>query len=177
MELTWTQFRRAHTGQPQKEVSELWTQYKEGTYKPKVKAESDPYEDYNEAYNIAYGGKIASEADAQAAKDLCYKLSKELCPVKGYQAHPTDGWTLWLGPTDNCILENHTQNVAFTITRGWWQMFGTGAVRVDTQVFDEQEQVVKIKNKFTKTNRLFTRYPILNTEVLFYKNMNDAPLY
>ena len=82
-----------------------------------------------------------------------------------------------MGPTNNCILENHTQNVAFTITRAWWQMFGTGAVRVDTQVFDEQTQVNKVKEKFQRVNRLFTRYPLIGTEVRFVKNMNDAPVY
>lgn len=162
---------------PQTEVSDLWGQYKEGKYKPKKQAESDPYEDFNEAYNIVFGGKIVNEEDAREAKTLLYGLVEETSPFTGYTAKNTDGWTLWLGPTNNCILENHTQNVAFTITRAWWQMFGTGAVRVDTQVFDEQSQVVKIKEKFQRVNRLFIRYPLIGSEVNFLKNMNDAPVY
>ena len=45
------------------------------------------------------------------------------------------------------------------------------------QVFDEQEQVLKVKEKFARTNRLFTRYPLPGKEVKFSKNMNDAPVY
>jgi hypothetical protein len=177
MDLTWSQFRRAHKGMPQTEISDLWGQYKEGNYKPKEQAENDPYEDFNEAYNIVFGGKVVSEEAAREAKTLLYGLVEETSPFTGYTAKNTDGWTLWLGPTNNCILENHTQNVAFTITRAWWQMFGTGAVRVDTQVFDEQSQVVKIKEKFQRVNRLFIRYPLIGSEVSFLKNMNDAPVY
>jgi len=177
MDLTWSQFRRAHTGMPQTEVSDLWSQYKEGKYKPKDEVENDPYEDFNEAYNIVFGGKVVSEEAAREAKTLLYGLVEETSPFTTYTAKNTDGWTLWLGPTNNCILENHTQNVAFTITRAWWQMFGTGAVRVDTQVFDEQTQVNKVKEKFQRVNRLFTRYPLIGTEVRFVKNMNDAPVY
>jgi len=176
MDLTWTQFRRAHKGQPQSEVSELWAQYKEGAYKPKGDSEEDPFEDFNEAYNIVYGGKVVSEDDRRLAKNSLNDLLEATSPFLGYTANLTDGWTLWLGPTNNAILENYTQHVAFTITRAWWQMFGTGAVRVDTQVFDEQSQVIKVKEKFQRQKKLFVRYPIPGTEVKFSKNMNDAPI-
>ena len=161
----------------QNEVSELWAQYKEGAYKPKAKADVDPFEDFNEAYNTAYGGKaVTDEVKAKAISTL-NSLVEATSPFTTYSANATDGWTLWLGPTNNAILENHSQNIAFTITRAWWQMFGTGAVRVDMQVFDEQEQVLKVKEKFARTNRLFTRYPLPGKEVKFSKNMNDAPVY
>ena len=177
MDLTWSQFRRAHKGMPQHEVSDLWSQYKEGNYKPEAEADSAPYEDFHEAYNTAYGGKaVTDEVKAAAVKSL-NDLKEATSPFTGYTAQLTDGWTLWLGPTNNAILENHTQNIAFTITRAWWQMFGVGAVRVDMQVFDEQEQVLKVKDKFARTKRLFTRYPLPNSEYKFSKNMNDAPVY
>ncbi len=161
----------------QTEVSELWAQYKEGAYKPKAKADVDPFEDFNEAYNTAYGGKaVTDEVKAKAISTL-NSLVEATSPFTTYSANATDGWTLWLGPTNNAILENHSQNIAFTITRAWWQMFGTGAVRVDMQVFDEQEQVLKVKEKFARTKRLFTRYPLPGKEVKFSKNMNDAPVY
>ena len=148
-----------------------------GTYKPKAKADVDPFEDFNEAYNTAYGGKaVTDEVKAKAISTL-NSLVEATSPFTTYSANATDGWTLWLGPTNNAILENHSQNIAFTITRAWWQMFGTGAVRVDMQVFDEQEQVLKVKEKFARTNRLFTRYPLPGKEVKFSKNMNDAPVY
>ncbi len=177
MDLTWSQFRRAHKGKPQNEVSDLWNQYKEGTYKPKDDTEADPYEDFNEAYNIVFGGKLVSEEASREAKTLLYGLVEETSPFANYTAGSTDGWTLWLGPTNNCILENHTQNVAFTITRAWWQMFGTGAVRVDTQVFTEQSQLEAVKQKFQRFGRLFVRYPLIGIEVKFTKNMNDAQVY
>ena len=146
-------------------------------YKPKAKADVDPFEDFNEAYNTAYGGKaVTDEVKAKAISTL-NSLVEATSPFTTYSANATDGWTLWLGPTNNAILENHSQNIAFTITRAWWQMFGTGAVRVDMQVFDEQEQVLKVKEKFARTNRLFTRYPLPGKEVKFSKNMNDAPVY
>ena len=177
MDLTWSQFRRAHKGMKQNEVSELWSQYKEGAYKPKAKADVDPFEDFNEAYNTAYGGKaVTDEVKANAISTL-NSLVEATSPFTTYSANATDGWTLWLGPTNNAILENHSQNIAFTITRAWWQMFGTGAVRVDMQVFDEQEQVLKVKEKVARTKRLFTRYPLPGKEVKFSKNMNDAPVY
>ena len=52
---------------------------------------------------------------------------------EGYRASITDGWTLWLGPEQNALLENHTQNVCFTVTRQWWQMFRTGAVQLTSK--------------------------------------------
>jgi len=176
MDLTWSQFRRAHKGMKQNEVSDLWTQYKEGTYKPKESSDSDPFEEFNEAYNIVHGGKVVSEDERRLAKNTLNELLEATSPFLGYSANITDGWTLWLGPTNNAILENYTQHVAFTITRAWWQMFGTGAVRVDTQVFEEQSQVIKVKEKFQRQNKLFIRYPIPGTEVKFSKNMNDAPI-
>ncbi len=176
MDLTWSQFRRAHKGKAQAEVSELWTQYKEGSYKPEETSDSDPFEDFNEAYNIVYGGKVVTDSEMSEAKKALNDLLEATSPFTSYTANITDGWTLWLGPTNNAILENHSQNIAFTITRAWWQMFGIGAVRVDTQVFEEQVQVVKVKEKFQRTNRLFIRYPIPGKEVKFSKNMNDAPI-
>lgn len=161
----------------QNEVSELWTQYKEGAYKPKAKADVDPFEDFNEAYNTAYGGKVVTDEVKANAISTLNSLVEATSPFTTYSANATDGWTLWLGPTNNAILENHSQNIAFTITRAWWQMFGTGAVRVDMQVFDEQEQVLKVKEKFARTKRLFTRYPLPGKEFKFSKNMNDAPVY
>jgi hypothetical protein len=179
MDLTWSQFRRAHKGQPQSEISELWTQYKEGAYKlkeTKGNTEDDPFEDFNEAYNIVYAGKVVSEDELRLAKTALNELMEATSPLMGYTAKATDGWTLWLGPTNNALLENYTQHVAFTITRAWWQMFGTGAIRVDTQVFDEQTQVIKVKEKFQRQKTLFTRYPIPGVEVKFSKNMNDAQI-
>lgn len=161
----------------QNEVSELWAQYKEGVYKPKAKADVDPFEDFNEAYNTAYGGKVVTDEVKANAISTLNSLVEATSPFTTYSANATDGWTLWLGPTNNAILENHSQNIAFTITRAWWQMFGTGAVRVDMQVFDEQEQVLKVKEKFARTKRLFTRYPLPGKEFKFSKNMNDAPVY
>lgn len=177
MDLTWSQFRRAHKGMKQNEVSDLWSQYKEGTYKPKNEVDEDPFEDFNEAYNIAYGGMASTDEAKASAISTLKSLVEATSPFTGYSAQPSDGWTLWLGPTNNAILENHSQNIAFTITRAWWQMFGIGAVRVDTQVFDEQEQVLKVKEKFARTKRLFSRYPLPGTEYKFSKNMNDAPVY
>ena len=179
MDLTWSQFRRAHKGQPQSEISELWSQYKDGAYKleeTKGETEEDPCEDFNEAYNIVYAGKVVSEDELRLAKSALNELMEATSPLMGYTAKATDGWTLWLGPTNNALLENYTQHVAFTITRAWWQMFGTGAIRVDTQVFDEQTQVIKVKEKFQRQKTLFTRYPIPGVEVKFSKNMNDAQI-
>ena len=72
MDLTWSQFRRAHKGMPQNEVSDLWSQYKEGTYKPKAESDSDPFEDFNEAYNTVYGGKVVSEEAMTLAQTFLY---------------------------------------------------------------------------------------------------------
>ena len=84
MDLTWSQFRRAHKGMPQTEVSDLWSQYKEGKYKPKDEVENDPYEDFNEAYNIVFGGKVVSEEAAREAKTLLYGLVEETSPSTTY---------------------------------------------------------------------------------------------
>ena len=175
MDLTWSQFRRAHTGQPQHEVSDLWAQYKEGEYKIEEDIEIDLYADFNEAYNIVYGGKVVTDAELSASKKLLNKLQPDLSPRK-YTANIVDGWTLWLGPTNNALLENHSQNVAFTITRSWWQLFGVGAVRVDIQVFEEQTQILRLKEKFAKQKRLFVRYPVPVLEFKFSKNMKDSPI-
>jgi len=176
MDLTWSQFRRAHKGQLQHEVSELWTQYKDGEYQLESEAPPvDPYADFNDAYNIVYGGKVVSPQELSLSKNALLALQKELSP-RAYTANIRDGWTLWLGPTNNALLENHSQNVAFTITRSWWQMFGTGAVRVDVQVFEEQSQVLKVKERFSMQSRLFTRYPLPISEYKFSKNMKDSPL-
>ena len=174
MDLTWSQFRRAHTGQPQHEVSDLWAQYKAGEYKIEEEVEIDLYADFNEAYNIVYCGKVVTDDELSASKKTLRDLQPELSPRK-YTANIMDGWTLWLGPTNNALLENHSQNVAFTITRSWWQLFGTGAVRVDIQVFEEQSQVIKVKERFAKQKRLFVRYPLPVMEFKFSKNMKDAP--
>ena len=47
----------------------------------------------------------------------------------------------------------------------------------DMQVFDEQEQVLKVKESLHGQIDFLLRYPLPGKEVKFSKNMNDAPVY
>ena len=178
MELTWQQFRRQHTGIPQTELSELWTQYKSGDYAIEAITEDlDWFDTYNDTYNLLYGGFPLTADQEQEGKVALEEALTHTTAVKGYTASPTDGWTLWLGPESNALLENINQNVVFTITRQWWQKFGTGATRVDIQVYNENSQLITKKERFAKLGRLIKRYPVPYKEFRFANNINDAPTY
>jgi len=178
MDLTWNQFRRLHDDKTQKETSELWKKFKAGEYTPEVDEENiDWYDEYNDIYNLLYGGfPLTPEQKSEGQKKLKEALTHTTA-VKGFTASATDGWTLWLGPEQNALLENHTQNVCFTVTRQWWQMFGVGATRVDIQVYNETKQLHALKERFARIKRLIKRYPVPGTEFKFSNNINDAPTY
>jgi len=178
MELTWQQFRRLHSGLPQTEQSVLWTQYKDGTYTvEESEQETDWYDTYNDTYNLLYGGFPLTADQQQDGKLALEEAMTHTTAVKGYSAKATDGWTLWLGPDSSALLENISQNVVFTITRQWWQKFGTGATRVDIQVYNEMSQLITKKKRFAQLGRLIKRYPVPLLEFKFSNNIRDAPTY
>lgn len=179
MDLSWNQFRRLHDDKKQKEISALWKQYKAGEYTPEAPSADDInwFDEYNDLYNLLYGGfPLTSEQKKEGEVKLKEALT-HTTPFEGYRASITDGWTLWLGPEQNALLENHTQNVCFTVTRQWWQMFGTGAVRVDIQVYNETSQLHALKQRFARQGRLIKRYPVPHSEFRFANNINDTPTY
>lgn len=187
--VTWNQFRSQHKGMDQNEIKALWAQYKEGEYEipteetttveapqAEVVAETteDPRKEFLSLFNEVYILNDPSEAEKSVHGRLL-TLAKQTRP-EGYATARGDGWTIYLGPTQKTVLVNETRQTAFSITRSYWQRFYQGAALVDTQMFDNEEGLERLKKQYRRMGKLVTRYPIPGVEIKVPRSSLDIPL-
>ena len=171
--LSWNEFRAAHKGTALSEIKDLWADYKEGKYTMEETVEEvveevtaeptkeDLLKEYNELYNLIYiSHNEHSGTDVARLRELAKLTGKA-----GYTCEPTDGWTLWLGPSQSAMLQNISKGATFLITRQWFKKFYGGSAMVDQQVFDGQEQYENLRNRTQKMGDLIRRYPIPGEEI------------
>jgi hypothetical protein len=186
--VSWNEFRSLHKGTASKEIKELWAQYKEGVYEietnPKKKAtpktvvadkpEETPRKEFLRLFNELYILNDPTEAE----KSLYRRLLKlaEMTRPDGYTTGRGDGWTIYLGPTQKTVLVNETRRVAFSITRSYWQRFYQGAALVDTQMFDDENGIERLKKQYKRMGALVTRYPLPEIEIMVPRSSLDIPL-
>jgi len=190
--ITWNKFRSMHKGTPMKEIKGLWADYKEGKYEPKATekpaakpkaakkkpeakvVEEDPRKEFLQLFNDLFILNDPSEAEKSLYRQLL-NLAEKTRP-EGYTTARGDGWTIYLGPTQKTVLVNETRRTAFSITRSYWQRFYQGAALVDTQMFDNEEGLERLKKQYRRMGRLVARYPVPGVEIMVPASSLDIPL-
>jgi len=189
--VSWNQFRSLHKGTSSKEIKELWAQYKAGEYEIKTEepaetkvvekteptttaSEETPRQEFLRLFNELYILNDPTEGEKSLHRRLL-KLAEETRP-DGYATARGDGWTIYLGPTQKTVLVNETRRTAFSITRSYWQRFYQGAALVDTQMFDNEEGLERLKKQYKRMGMLVTRYPIPEIEIKVPRSSLDIPL-
>ena len=189
-EVKWNEFRKLHTGEDKKKISELWKQYKDGEYEipesllaPQEEVKEAPAKEapakeevveepevnhmqsfavnFNKVFNSPF---LSEEEKREAKKELA--VAARATSVKGYVCEPTDGWKLWLGPTKAAVLCNETKDIAFACNRGYWQSFYHGAALCYVETCSEAETVHRMADYFRRRGRFVERVPVPSFEIM-----------
>ena len=199
--LTYNNFRSAHKGTPQKEISKLWADYKEGKYElpleetveevlevteeetvepEPVKEEVVPektamdkckdYEKYRrQLHNFGFR---YNEVETKKIEDRMIELAKETIP-SDYSCTPTDSWKLWLGPTQECLLINTTELMAFKVDRSWWSKHYQNTIYVDRELLKDNTLMEKTAQAFALKQRYIPRTPVVGVECKLPQGVKD----
>lgn len=185
----WNEFNKIHTekGLPKDEIKALYEQFKNGTYalpdgekqEENVPAEEaspteDPRKEFLSLFNELYILNDTGEVEKSLHGRLL-NLAKQTRP-ENYFSTKSDGWTLYLGPSQKAVLVNESRQVAFAITRAYWHRFYQGAALVDTQMFSDEDGLARLKKQFRRRGSLVLRYPIPEIEIMVPHSSLDIPL-
>ena len=199
-DLSYNQFRAALKGTPQKEISSAWKLYKEGSYhlpteEPTVVEAPAPKK---AAPKKAAPKKAEKEKDKLSLCNLFISATEELAkkPWKfsetekkevairlkqiaestlpaGYTCTPTDSWKLWLGPTSECLLINTTNQMAFKITRTWWQREYNNTIYVDRELLKDNKLIELEKMRYARMGKYVPRHPLPGLECKLPQGVKD----
>ena len=174
--LTYNNFRSAHKGTPQKEISKLWADYKEGKYElPSVpeKTAMDKCKDYEKYRRQLHNfGFRYNEVETKKIEDRMIELAKETIP-SDYSCTPTDSWKLWLGPTQECLLINTTELMAFKVDRSWWSKHYQNTIYVDRELLKDNTLMEKTAQAFALKQRYIPRTPVVGVECKLPQGVKD----
>ena len=195
---TWNEFRAEHKGKTMKEIASLWKQYKEGV--EEAPEEKLAFEDVIE--DIVEQDEVVEEV-AEPTKEVDHiaeynRISKRLTRFRPsmkhtevldsesllleyaiktahpkYECFETDGWKLWLGPSQDCILVNETQNVAFGCNRRWWQANYQGAKYVSYETVATHEILERLLHTYVRRRAFVDRPPHPGLEIKLPLSMRD----
>lgn len=90
-----------------------------------------------------------------------------------YKCSATDGWQIWFGPTQQCLLINTSKNLAFTCSRGWWQRRYLNAQYVDRQLVHDKEQIARMRAQYEIRKKLIKRAPLPDVEIMVPTTASD----
>ncbi len=85
---------------------------------------------------------------------------------KNYNCSPTDGWQIWFGPTQQCLLINTTRKLAFTCSRAWWTKRYLNARYVDNQLVHDAKQIDRMRKEYEIRKKLVKRSPLPDVEIM-----------
>ena len=83
-----------------------------------------------------------------------------------YHCTPTDGWQIWFGPTQACLLINTTRKMAFTCSRAWWSKRYLNARYVDKQLVNDAKQIDRMRKEYAIRKKLVRRAPLPDVEIM-----------
>jgi len=83
-----------------------------------------------------------------------------------YHCTPTDGWQIWFGPTQACLLINTTRKMAFTCSRAWWTKRYLNARYVDKQLVNDAKQIDRMRKEYAIRKKLVSRAPLPDVEIM-----------
>lgn len=202
--LTYNQFRSAHKGTPQKEISNLWSLYKEGEYSFPPEEEAQPQEPITETPDETEAPVEEVPDEVPTLTELCkefdklrtkmskfsFRFNKEakeagkkrmmeiakLTIPKGYSCSPTDSWKIWFGPTSICLLINTTNMMGFRVTREWWQKNYQTTVYIDRELLPNNDLIVNEANKLARSGQYVPRTPLVGIECKLPQGVKDIQM-
>ena len=74
-----------------------------------------------------------------------------------YKCSPTDGWQIWFGPTQQCLLINTTRHLAFTCSRSWWTRRYLNAQYVDRQLVNNEQQIARMRANYEVRKKIIKK--------------------
>lgn len=83
-----------------------------------------------------------------------------------YHCTATDGWQIWFGPTQACLLINTTRKIAFTCSRAWWTKRYLNARYVDKQLVNDAKQIDRMRKEYAIRKKLVRRAPLPDVEIM-----------
>lgn len=204
--LSYNEFRSAHKGTAKAELSDLWKKYKAGEYDlpstepatepitptevevvveertaaPETKSELEQIGELCKEYTRLQRKMelLGPRLDAEAKKAGLSKLkeiAKETIPA-GYTCTPTDSWKIWFGPTSKSLLINTTNQMAFQVTREWWQKNYQNTIYVDRELLDNNNLIdIEIKRYF-RMGRFLPRSPVVGKECQLPQGVKDIQI-
>tara|TARA_B100000902_G_C27287247_1_gene905117 strand:- start:177 stop:923 length:747 start_codon:yes stop_codon:yes gene_type:complete len=90
----------------------------------------------------------------------------DLTRPPNYRCTPTDGWQIWFGPTQACLLINTTRKLAFTCSRAWWTRRYLNARYVDNQLVHDVKNIDRMRKEYELRKKLVKRAPLPNVEIM-----------
>ena len=93
------------------------------------------------------------------------EIANDTSPTN-YKCTPTDGWQIWFGPTQQCLLINTTRHLAFTCSRTWWQTRFLNAMYVDKQLVNDEQQIARLRANYEVRKKLVKRPPLPGVEIM-----------
>jgi len=106
-----------------------------------------------------------NDAQKREMEGRLTEIAKETTPIN-YKCTPTDGWQIWFGPTQQCLLINTTRHLAFTCSRSWWQKRFLNAMYVDKQLVNDAQQIARMRAEYEIRNKLIKRPPLPGVEIM-----------
>lgn len=95
---------------------------------------------------------------------------------KGYSCTPTDSWKIWFGPTSKSLLINTTNQMAFQITREWWQKNYQNTIYVDRELLNNNDLIDIEIRRYFRMGRFLPRSPVVGTECQLPQGVKDIQI-
>lgn len=113
-----------------------------------------------------------SEGEKKEIAKRLKQIAESTLPT-GYSCTPTDAWKLWLGPTSECLLINTTNQMAFKITRTWWQREYNNTIYVDRELLKDNKLIELEKMRYARMGKYVPRNPIPGVECKLPQGVKD----
>jgi hypothetical protein len=189
--VAWAEFRKLHIGVSRELKSMAWNAYKtdkmaeylriceeagfESPLDVEVKEvvndepaepEVSVFEEYAKLSRRL--GRFAVSMTAEEIRTIEARLAeiaRDTAP-DNYKCTPTDGWQIWFGPTQHCLLINTTRQLAFTCSRSWWRMRYLNAMYVQRELVNDAKQIVRMRSSYEMRKKLVKRAPLPGVEIM-----------
>ena len=117
-----------------------------------------------------------SEAEKNEVAIRLRRIADSTIP-EGYTCAPSDAWKLWFGPTSECLLINTTNQMAFKITRTWWQREYNNTIYVDRELLKDNTLIELEKMRYAKMGKYVPRHPLPGIECKLPQDVKDITVH
>lgn len=190
--VAWAEFRKIHSGISREIKSMAWNAYKTDDFKeylslceeanfttpldvgvtenaeetPDAVPEDNIFVEYAKLSRRLnrFGISMTAEEKRTIEKRLG-EIARETIP-DNYHCTPTDGWQIWFGPTQQCLLINTTRKLAFTCSRSWWQKRYLNAMYVQRELVNDEKQIARMRSSYEMRKKLVKRAPLPDVEIM-----------